>query len=121
MLLRKTKKELLKNVDYDTACLVQGFGNTVEYTKDNFRFIRLYKTDVLTFCGNKTVTLNTGGFYTDTTKRRINVLQDIVRVYQAGYCWYVKTVKAKDNKVYKFHNGITFDVKTGKKITSGRW
>lgn len=55
--------------------------NTLEIMKDNKRIIRLYDTDIVTFQDN-TIKLDTGGYNTMTTRRRMNeVLPSFMRVF----------------------------------------
>lgn len=63
--------------------------------------IRLHGTDVVSIHPDNTVTLQTGGWQTSTTKDRINQYSP-VKVYQRKYEWYV-TINGKE---YPFMEGM---------------
>lgn len=97
--------------------------NTLEYKTSRERFIMLHGTDIL--CFNQTekqVTLRAGGWFTPTTKDRLNrFLPNTVRVFQYKGLWYVETweqctskcqsVFYEDMKVVKKANGRWYVVK----------
>jgi len=68
--------------------------------------ITLYNTKIVSF-NTDTVTLNSGGYKTSTTRRRMNeVSQEYnlgYRVYQVNNTWYVDT---KNNKSVPFRDGM---------------
>jgi len=51
--------------------------------------VKLHNTDVVTYFPNGLVMLDTGGYYTATTKRRINKYYDGPRITQVDYEWYI--------------------------------
>jgi hypothetical protein len=54
--------------------------------------VRLHYTDVVTFLRDGKIRLNSGGFWTATTKERINhCLNFGFRVYQQDFNWYLRT------------------------------
>ena len=64
--------------------------------------VRLHSTDVVTYHPDGSVTLNSGGWRTYTTKDRINSLSP-VRVWSEGGLWEVHT----DTDSARFFDGIT--------------
>jgi hypothetical protein len=72
--------------------------------------IRYHFTDVLTWNPGGSVTLDTGGHYSPTTKKRINDWAGMtgLTVYQDKGIWYVRTGSWTQGKSYDFYNGITF-------------
>jgi hypothetical protein len=59
----------------------------IEY--DNSVSIRLHGTAVVRFYPNGLVKLNSGGYHTHTTKKRINQYSP-VKVYQRKYEWFLQ-------------------------------
>jgi len=100
--MRRTKKEIMENVkDAVDSKLIAN--NTIEYHKDNgTRVIRLHLTDIITFHPDGSVTLNSGGYKTATTKSRINELAPVI-ITQKSSVWYVYY----SGKEYIFKDGIT--------------
>lgn len=72
--------------------------------------IRLHQTHVVTFHPNGSITLNSGGWRTVTTKRRMN--QAGARVFQDKFVWYVYC--CEDAPKIEYHDGIT-------RSTEGVW
>jgi len=76
--------------------------NTLEIIKDNVRIIRYYDTNILTF-KNNTITLNSGGWETSSTKRRINEhLPSDVYIFTKNYEWFINI----KNKIMPFMDGM---------------
>ena len=98
-----TKREIMANIDGGiNAHIVKN--NTIEYWKeDGSRVIRLHHTDILTFNPDNTITFNTDGWETISTKSRMNEYQNKVNIYQKNHKWYVST---KDGDM-EYHDGIT--------------
>lgn len=68
--------------------------------------IRLHNTTVVLFSANGSVTLNSGGWKTVTTKDRMNKAG--VRVYQEKFVWYIVDGFVGNPKTdTRFFNGIT--------------
>ena len=65
--------------------------NTFSYNNGkNQEVIRLHETDIMRINANGTITLDSGGWKTATTKARMNeYLPGNYRVYQEKYNWYV--------------------------------
>jgi hypothetical protein len=51
--------------------------------------VRLHSTDVVTFHSDNTITLNSGGYRTYTTKDRMNACLRQYRVFQHNWNWYI--------------------------------
>lgn len=70
--------------------------------------IRYHDTDVLTWNVDGSITLDSGGFYTHTTKERINEFSSLtgLSVYQEKSIWYVSI--RGTGEVLDFYDGITF-------------
>ena len=64
------------------------YNTTLRRDKDDF-VVRLYQTDIVRICEDGTYVLNTGGFYTVTTKERINRYSP-VSVYQHKGEWFLR-------------------------------
>ena len=81
--------------------------NTYRVTLSDGYAIRLHDTDILTYRGNK-VTLNNGGWYSKTTKERLNMwLPFGVTIQQRDFSWYV--VDTRDNTEVPYSNGLTIE------------
>ena len=65
-------------------------GNTRLFKTADGYAIRFYDTDIIRIHPDNTYTLATGGYYTRTTKCRINEFAP-VRVYQKNKLWYLST------------------------------
>ena len=86
-LFKKTGKSKIEKVSNNTYKIP---------TKEGYK-IRLHDTDVIEFKDDQII-LDTGGYYTHTTKKRMNEwLPSRYYVYQKDFSWYVKdTEKNKD-------------------------
>ena len=51
--------------------------------------LKLHNTDIMTAYPDNTVTLNTGGWRTVTTKARMNDFLPFGRIYQKDFIWYL--------------------------------
>ena len=73
--------------------LLKDKGNTKVYHKDGYTIVKLYNTEIVRFNSN-IIVLNTGGWYTVTTKQRMNQAADEYglgyRVFQHKHQWYVR-------------------------------
>lgn len=86
-----------------------------EYRRDNTRvywdagicYVRLYNTDIIVLDANA-LWLNSGGYWTVTTKSRINdVLTGLgfpISVIQKDFDWYI--TNGNDESVVDFYDGI---------------
>ena len=91
----KTGKKIAKKIDNNTLL--------IEYP--DYKAIRLHDTNILVF-KNNTITLNSGGYQTRTTKDRLNkYLPQNFNVYQKNYTWYISD--ALDKTTTEFKDGIT--------------
>ena len=82
------KSEILEGVSYEKAKFVAN--NTIEYHQsDGTRVIRLYRTDIIKFCPDGTIVLDSGGYKTKTTKNRIEEFVQGLWILQENYVWYV--------------------------------
>ena len=52
-----------------------------------------YQTRIITYYQDGRIILNSGGFRTVTTKRRINRYQNDVQIWQRDFTWYVHTAR----------------------------
>ncbi len=118
-----TKKEIMQGVESVKARIVAN--NTIEYYRGNGdRVIRLHQTDIVTFNANPkgqclqpiSVTLNSGGWQTVTTKERMNrYLPPGISLCQEKSEWkiYRNGASWKDRKLLSlYYDGITIDEKT---------
>ena len=64
-------------------------------TEQSRLIVTFHNTAVVQVVNNRYVVLNSGGWLTPTTKRRMNQASEVYRlnflVYQKNYTWYVKT------------------------------
>jgi len=82
-----TKSEIMAGMACVSARVIRN--NTVEYERENGdRVIRLHFTDIITFHKDGSITLNSGGWRTVTTKERMNSFSPI-RIIQKKHIWYV--------------------------------
>ena len=76
--------------------------------------VTFHNTAVVQVVNDRYVILNSGGWLTPTTKRRMNQASEVYRlnyiVYQKGWIWYVKT----PSTTAEFVDNIIIDKVTGK-------
>ena len=76
--------------------------------------VTFHNTAVVQVVNDRYVILNSGGWLTPTTKRRMNQASEVYRlnyiVYQKGWVWYVKT----PSTTAEFVDNIIIDKVTGK-------
>ena len=76
--------------------------------------VTFHNTAVVQVVNDRYVVLNSGGWLTPTTKRRMNQASEVYRlnyiVYQKGWVWYVKTPSTPA----EFVDNIIIDKVTGK-------
>lgn len=78
------------------------YSNTVLKKDDDKFLIRLYDTEIISITPQNILTLDSGGYKTNTTKYRINELTN-ANISQAKKVWYVKDTE--------FFDGIQIDLK----------
>ena len=83
--------------DKVATCLVRGENGDIH--------LQYHQTRVVTFHDDNTFTLNSGGYLTSTTKRRINEYGPC-HVYQRKGEWFIRTGKEED---LEFYDGIRVD------------
>lgn len=103
-----TKKESLATVDKEIVQSGKIDNNTFKVVyEDGSTAIRLHYTDVILSRLNDTVTFNSGGWSTPTTKDRINTYTPTrAWIEQKKGLWYIHTYTGQ----YDFYDGITFDL-----------
>jgi len=108
--MKKTKKEILENINKEVSNSKFIANNTLEINyKDGSKAIRLHNTDVITFKKNGSFILNSGGWRTHTTKERINdFLPNSLTLWQSNSIWYIGESYNKDNS-FLFFDGIRFN------------
>jgi hypothetical protein len=89
--------------------------NTFDYLHNGIRKIRYTDTDIIIFNKNYII-LNTGGFYTNTTKNRINEFLNHGYIYQNKGIWYYR----QHTEEIRFFNGIKIDINTGKVLNKNK-
>ena len=91
-------------------------------TDNNVLMVTYHNTIVVKVIDNRYIVLNNGGFYTNTSKRRMNQasLQYNLNyaVYQCNFLWYVSTSVIdkdgnKQDNILEYYNGMVIDSKTG--------
>ena len=84
-------------------------GNTTVKTVKGKTVITFYSTDIVKF-DSKSITLNSGGYQTATTKTRINQASNQFdlgyTIYQRNGEWFVDTATRKE---IHFRNGLKID------------
>ena len=81
--------------------------NTYLRSEDGNMVIRFWETDIVTISPDNLYTLNSGGYFTTTTKERLNSLAP-VRIYQERGLWYVTGRRYTEDKAV-FADGIQVD------------
>jgi len=86
---------------------------TIHTNSDNQLIVCYHSTEVVKVINNEYVVLNSDGWLTSTTKRRMNQASEQYRlnflVFQKSHVWYVKTPKG----VAEYYDGIVIDINTG--------
>jgi hypothetical protein len=87
--------------------------------------VTYHSTDVVTLDANGNITLDTGGWRTNTTKTRMNQAANQFglgfRVHQDDFSWYVTTYNPNGDKANCFAfdgQTVTFNSRTGRKVTA---
>lgn len=87
---KKSKRELLAGIEGIVSSRKLTGNSTASYvTADGVERIKYHDTVVLETAKNGTITLNSGGFRTVTTKARINKYQNVCRVDSHNGKWIV--------------------------------
>ena len=85
--------------------------NTIKYTdRHGVEHIRLHDTDIVSYHPDGTMTIDSGGWQTRTTKDRINeYLPDHVTLYQKNFTWFldVRSVDGEHMETVPFEDGMT--------------
>lgn len=84
------------------------------YKEEDVFAVRHHNTDILTINRNDWFTYNNGGWYSVTTKSRLNDYGPI-RIYQSDFIWYVYS---RDHS-FEYENGMIFD-KEGNRVLKER-
>ena len=80
--------------------------------EDNDRILSVvyHNTEVVKVINDNQVVLNNGGYYTATTKRRMNQASMQYNlgfsVYQSEFCWYVR----KGDTIQPYKNGMIINI-----------
>ena len=89
-----------------------GSHKTSVLVKNNALSVVYHSTEVVKVIDNRYVILDNGGYYTNTSKRRMNQASMQYNlgfnVYQCNYIWYVGI---KDN-ILEYKNNMIIDTKT---------
>jgi hypothetical protein len=90
-----------------------GTHKTSVLVKNNALSVVYHSTEVVKVINNRYVILDNGGYYTNTSKKRMNQASMQYNlgfnVYQCNYIWYVGI---KDN-ILEYKNNMVIDTKTG--------
>ena len=85
---------------------VSGVATSIRTDSDGYTCVRYHQTDVVRFKGERII-LNTGGWFTATTKLRMNQASNQFglgfRVYQKNHEWFVSL---RDGRVFPFDGSI---------------
>ena len=75
--------------------------------------VKLYDTDILQVLPSNVAVLQTGGFFTSLTRRRINELLPAgVAIKQVEGSWWL----AANNGIFPYRNGMMVDCDTGRVV-----
>ena len=90
-----------------------GTHKTTVATDNDVLMVTYHNTVVVKVVDNRYVTLNTGGWYTNTTKTRMNQASNQYglrfSVYQVDFAWYVSI----GDDIEPYYDGIVIDVEEG--------
>ena len=90
-----------------------GTHRTTVATDDDVLMVTYHNTVVVKVTNNRYVTLNTGGWYTNTTKTRMNQASNQYglrySVYQVDFTWYVSI----GDDIEPYYDGIVIDIESG--------
>jgi len=79
----------------------------LEHRDDGAIAVRLYDTDIITFYQDGSIKLNTGGWWTNYTKKRMISFLDNYNI-KGGSCEWI-IYRTDENIGYRFYNGIIID------------
>jgi len=82
--------------------------NTRLFDRGEYIAVRLHSTDVLNIYPNGKYKVYTGGYYSTTTKERINRFSP-VRVYQQSWAWYTWQPALPDEPSELFIDGAFYN------------
>lgn len=80
--------------------------NTYLEKREDSIAIRLHNTDILTFCQDGKIILNTDGWKTATTKDRFNRYLEGFNVIQENSVWYLIDMTNSDRYIYEDDTAI---------------
>jgi hypothetical protein len=111
---RETKQQMLSDVEKPVLKSQIIANNTVKiWYEDGTIAVRLHHTDVVTFLTDGTIQLTTGGWYTPTTRDRINKALCGLHgchtrpwVYQKNFKWYIDDMGGEESP---FYDGMVLD------------
>ena len=105
--MARTKKDILSFLDKESFKKARKIdNNTFQYfNSNNEKVIRLHDTDIIVFNNDGSITLNSGGWQTVTTKDRMNKFTSL-NIYQEKSIWYV----IDNGNTVPYKDGITFHV-----------
>lgn len=79
--------------------------------RDNAVALQLHSTDILTFTSDGKVVLNSGEWWTKTTKKHMNAyLPPFIGIYQKKFEWFIEFQDGSEKKTLPFQDGMTFDI-----------
>ena len=95
-----------------------GSHKTCVVNDNNQLLVAYHSTIVVKVIDNKYTILKSGGWLTNTTKRRMNEASDAFRlnyrVFQKGWAWFVETPEG----TFDYYEGIIIDKFTGRILKS---
>lgn len=103
--MRRTKREIMEGVEGVLWSILIA-NNTVRYvTSDGYDCIRLHRTDIVVRPPNCSfIILDTGGWFTATTKERINrFLPPHCKLFQDNFEWFIEA----DTFIHPYEDGMT--------------
>ena len=98
-----TKAQALEGINASWSRKIDN--NTFRYTVGEEEIVRLHNTDILTFRDGG-VEFNTGGWFTVTTKQRMNEYQNIISIWQERGTWYFCLRNEPDRTKFVYRDGM---------------
>ena len=103
--------------------MIKGIGRNTKITRDGYStIVRLHGTPVVEYSAQSGVlVLNSGGWRTPTTKRRINEVANEwglgFYVYQKNHEWYIKSDAWIGKEPIPFYDGVRLGIYCGRIIS----
>lgn len=102
--VRRSKRDMVADLGFKPSYAKLIAHSTLEYTDNNGdRVIRFHLTDIIRWSADGSITLNSGGTYSATTKKRFNDHLTGCDVWQRNYQWYLTC----EDGTFDYYDGIS--------------